>query len=188
MRCSRLVSAVRRSWFHPDVVKAPVFLEFLDLEENRDYLERDLEQAIIDRLQDFLLELGKQKRITLDGDHFYIDLVTYNRLLRAFVLIDLKLGKLTRCPRTIGRFSRRSTCQTRTSYVGRRAVSRGRPTRLVAPLRGAIKAGLSPHRPRAVAFAWQDYLFRQRSVWLIAAPLAPEVLGELRQLVLAPYR
>ena len=85
-----------------DVIKDPVVLEFLDLKENRDYLERDLEQAIIDRLQDFLLELGKgfcfvarQKRITLDGDHFYIDLVFYNRLLRAFVLIDLKLGKLT---------------------------------------------------------------------------------------------
>jgi predicted nuclease of restriction endonuclease-like (RecB) superfamily len=85
-----------------DVIKDPVVLEFLDLKESRDYLERDLEQAIIDRLQDFLLELGKgfcfvarQKRITLDGDHFYIDLVFYNRLLRAFVLIDLKLGKLT---------------------------------------------------------------------------------------------
>ena len=58
--------------------------------------------TIIDRLQDFLLELGKgfsfvarQKRITLDGDHFYVDLVLYNRLLRCFVLLDLKLGKLT---------------------------------------------------------------------------------------------
>ncbi len=85
-----------------DVIKDPMVLEFLDLKENRDYLERDLEQAIIDRLQDFLLELGKgfcfvarQKRITLEGDHFYIDLVFYNRLLRAFVLIELKLGKLT---------------------------------------------------------------------------------------------
>ncbi len=85
-----------------DVLKDPMVLEFLDLKENRDYLERDVEQAIMDRLQDFLLELGKgfcfvarQKRITLDADHFYIDLVFYNRLLHSFVLIDLKLGKLT---------------------------------------------------------------------------------------------
>jgi len=84
-----------------DVLKDPMVLEFLDLEERAHWRERDLEQAIIDRLEAFLLELGKgfcfvarQKRITLDGDHFYVDLVFYNRLLRSFVLIDLKLGKL----------------------------------------------------------------------------------------------
>jgi predicted nuclease of restriction endonuclease-like (RecB) superfamily len=85
-----------------DVIKDPFVLEFLDLQGRPTALERDLEQAIIDRLESFLLELGKgfcfvgrQKRITIDGDHFYVDLVFYNRLLRAFVLIDLKLGKLT---------------------------------------------------------------------------------------------
>lgn len=85
-----------------DVVKDPFVLEFLDLEERTHWHEHDLEQAIIDRLGDFLLELGRgfcfvarQKRLTLDGDHFYVDLVFYNRLLRCFVLIDLKLGKLT---------------------------------------------------------------------------------------------
>lgn len=85
-----------------DVVKEPFVLEFLELQERSAWLERDLEQAIIDRLESFLLELGKgfcfvarQKRVTLDGDHFYVDLVFYNRLLRCFVLIDLKLGKLT---------------------------------------------------------------------------------------------
>ena len=85
-----------------DVVKDPFVLEFLELQERSAWLERDLEQAIIDRLESFLLELGKgfcfvarQKRVTLDGDHFYVDLVFYNRLLRCFVLIDLKLGKLT---------------------------------------------------------------------------------------------
>ena len=85
-----------------DVIKDPFVLEFLDLQERSAWLERDLEQAIIDRLESFLLELGKgfcfvarQKRITLDGDHFYVDLVFYNRLLRCFVLIDLKLDKLT---------------------------------------------------------------------------------------------
>ncbi len=84
-----------------DVLKDPMVLEFLELEERAHWLERDLEQAIIDRLESFLLELGKgfcfvarQKRITLEGDHYYVDLVFYNRLLRCFVLIDLKLGKL----------------------------------------------------------------------------------------------
>jgi len=85
-----------------DVVKDPFVLEFLDLDERSNWRERDLEQAIIDRLEAFLLELGKgfcfvarQKRVTLNGDHFYVDLVFYNRLLCCFVLVDLKLGKLT---------------------------------------------------------------------------------------------
>ena len=85
-----------------DVIKSPFVLEFLDLQERSSWLERDLEQAIIDRLESFLLELGKgfcfvarQKRLTLEGDHFYVDLVFYNRLLRCFVIVDLKLGELT---------------------------------------------------------------------------------------------
>jgi len=85
-----------------DVLKNPFVLEFLDLDERAEWRERELEQAIIDRIEAFLLELGKgfcfvarQKRVTLDGDHFYVDLVFYNRLLRCFVLVDLKLGKLT---------------------------------------------------------------------------------------------
>jgi predicted nuclease of restriction endonuclease-like (RecB) superfamily len=85
-----------------DVIKDPFVLEFLDLSGKPTAEERDLEQAIIDRLEEFLLEMGKgfcfvarQKRLTLEGDHFYVDLVFYNRLLRCFVLIDLKLGKLT---------------------------------------------------------------------------------------------
>ncbi len=85
-----------------DVIKDPFVLEFLGLRDVPALRERDLEQAIIDRLEEFLRELGKgfcfvarQQRITLDGDHFFIDLVFYNRLLRCFVLVDLKLGKLT---------------------------------------------------------------------------------------------
>jgi predicted nuclease of restriction endonuclease-like (RecB) superfamily len=85
-----------------DVLKEPFVLEFLGLDEKSVWRERELEQAIIDRIGDFLLELGKgfcfvarQRRVTIDGDHFYVDLVFYNRLLRAFVLVDLKLGKLT---------------------------------------------------------------------------------------------
>jgi predicted nuclease of restriction endonuclease-like (RecB) superfamily len=85
-----------------DVIKEPFVLEFLGLDERAEWRERELEQAIIERLEKFLLELGKgfcfvarQKRLTLDGDHFFVDLVLYNRLLRCFVLVDLKLGKLT---------------------------------------------------------------------------------------------
>ena len=85
-----------------DVIKDPFVLEFLDLGEHPALRERDIEQAIIDRLEAFLLEMGKgfcfvgrQKRLTVDSDHFYVDLVFYNRLLRCFVLVDLKLGKLT---------------------------------------------------------------------------------------------
>lgn len=85
-----------------DLIKDPVVLEFLDLEEKPAYSESDLEAAIIDRLQQFLLELGKgflfearQKRFSLDDSHFFVDLVFYNRLLRCYVLLDLKIGKLT---------------------------------------------------------------------------------------------
>ncbi|HEX3478260.1 MAG TPA: PDDEXK nuclease domain-containing protein [Kofleriaceae bacterium] len=85
-----------------DVIKDPFVLEFLDVSEPAALHERDLEQAIIDRLEAFLLEMGKgfcfvgrQKRLTVEGDHFYVDLVFYNRLLRCFVLVDLKLGTLT---------------------------------------------------------------------------------------------
>lgn len=85
-----------------DIIKDPYVLEFLGLPENMDFLEKNLEQALIDHLQKFLLELGRgfsfvarQKRITFDGRHFYIDLVFYNYILKCFVLIDLKVGDLT---------------------------------------------------------------------------------------------
>ncbi|MEI6532983.1 MAG: PDDEXK nuclease domain-containing protein [Candidatus Roizmanbacteria bacterium] len=85
-----------------DILKDPYILEFLNLNENIKYSETELEQAIIDNLQKFLLEFGKefsfvarQKRFSFGMDHFYIDLVFYNRLLKTFVLIDLKIIKLT---------------------------------------------------------------------------------------------
>ena len=84
-----------------DVVKDPYVLEFLGLKELPQYTESELEQRLIDHLQTFLLELGKgftfvgrQVRFTFDEQHFRVDLVFYNRLLRAFVLIDLKRGTL----------------------------------------------------------------------------------------------
>jgi predicted nuclease of restriction endonuclease-like (RecB) superfamily len=85
-----------------DVIKNPYVLEFLDLPENPTYSEHQLEMAIIDKLEHFLLELGKgflfearQKRFTFDDNHFYVDLVFYNRLLHCYVVIDLKIGSLT---------------------------------------------------------------------------------------------
>lgn len=85
-----------------DLVKDPYVLEFTGLPQNERYLESDLESALIDKLREFLLELGKgfafmarQQRITIDGRHYWIDLVFYNRLTQSFVLIDLKIGELT---------------------------------------------------------------------------------------------
>lgn len=84
-----------------DIVKDPYVLEFLGLEEKSGYSENNLETRLIDNLQKFLLELGagytfvaRQKRFTFDEDHFRVDLVFYNRLMRCFVLFDLKIGKL----------------------------------------------------------------------------------------------
>ncbi len=82
-----------------DLVKDPFVLEFLDIKENTGYLESDLEKNIIEHLKEFLLELGKGfsyvGNLTLEEDHFYPDLVFYNRLLRCFVIIDLKIGKVS---------------------------------------------------------------------------------------------
>ena len=85
-----------------DMLKNPFVLEFLGLEEKTHYTENDLESAIINKLETFLLELGKgflfearQKRLMVESDNFSVDLVFYNRVLRCYVLIDLKIGKLT---------------------------------------------------------------------------------------------
>ena len=85
-----------------DIIRDPYVLEFLGLEQTPNLYEKDIEQGLIDHLQKFLLELGRgfsfvarQKRITFDGEHFFIDLVFYNYILKCFVIIDLKIGKLT---------------------------------------------------------------------------------------------
>ena len=85
-----------------EIIKDPMILEFLGLERKPAYYEKDLESAIISHIADFLLEMGKgfsfdsrQKRILIEDDEFFIDLVFYNRLLKCFVLIELKTGKLT---------------------------------------------------------------------------------------------
>lgn len=100
------VLAVARKEKHPkrpeEIIKDPMILEFLGLKREASYYEKDLEQAIITHLQDFLLELGngfafiaRQKRIHLEGDDFFVDLVFYNRLLQYFVLIEIKTHELT---------------------------------------------------------------------------------------------
>jgi len=85
-----------------EIIKDPMVLEFLGLKRESSYYEKDFEQAVITNLQDFLLEIGngfsfvaRQKRIHLDGDEFFIDLVFYNRLLQCFVLFEIKREKLT---------------------------------------------------------------------------------------------
>lgn len=85
-----------------EVIKDPMVLEFLGLERKAAYYEKDLESAIISHIAEFLLEMGKgfsfvarQKRILLEDDEFFADLVFYNRLLRCFVVVELKTGKLT---------------------------------------------------------------------------------------------
>ena len=100
------VLAVARGEMHPerptDIIKDPMILEFLGLKRESAYYEKDLENAIITHMQSFLLEIGngftfvaRQQRIHLDGDDFFVDLVFYNRLLRCFVIIELKTHKLT---------------------------------------------------------------------------------------------
>lgn len=85
-----------------EIIKDPMFLEFLGLKREASYYERDLESSIITHLQDFLLELGngfsfvaRQKRIHIEGDEFFVDLVFYNRILQCFVIIEIKTTKLT---------------------------------------------------------------------------------------------
>jgi predicted nuclease of restriction endonuclease-like (RecB) superfamily len=100
------VLAIAREEKHPtdakEIIKDPMVLEFLGLRRESAYYEKDLETAIITHLQDFILELGngfafvaRQKRIHIEGDEFFIDLVFFNRLLQCFVLIEIKTTKLT---------------------------------------------------------------------------------------------
>lgn len=101
-KTSREITQLEPSKKPEDIIRDPYVLEFLGLSPNDAFYESDLEQALITHLQKFLLELGRgfsfvarQKRITFDGRHFWIDLVFYNYILKCFVLIDLKIGDLT---------------------------------------------------------------------------------------------
>jgi predicted nuclease of restriction endonuclease-like (RecB) superfamily len=99
---SELKRQIDSSLYERLALSRPYVLEFLGLQEHSAYSEHKLETAIIDKIEHFLLELGKgflfearQKRFTFDDDHFYVDLVFYNRLLRCYVIIDLKRERLT---------------------------------------------------------------------------------------------
>jgi predicted nuclease of restriction endonuclease-like (RecB) superfamily len=93
-----------------DLLKDPYVLEFVGLPENKPMLEKDLERALINRIEKFLLELGRgfmfvgsQQKLTIGNTHYYVDLVFYNKLLRAYVLIDLKIGSLK--PENVGQMN-----------------------------------------------------------------------------------
>lgn len=84
-----------------DILKEPYVFEFLNLKEPKPLLEKDLERKLVKHMEDFLLELGKgfmfvgtQQRITLGNTHYYVDMVFYNKILKCYVLIDLKIGKM----------------------------------------------------------------------------------------------
>lgn len=84
-----------------DILKEPYVFEFLDIKESKPILEKDLERKLVKHIEDFLLELGKgfmfvgtQQRITLGNTHYYVDIVFYNKILKCYVLIDLKLGQM----------------------------------------------------------------------------------------------
>ena len=84
-----------------DVLKEPYVFEFLGVKENKPILEKDLEQKLVKHIEEFLLELGKgfmfvgtQQRVTLGNTHYYVDMVFYNKILKCYVLIDLKIGQM----------------------------------------------------------------------------------------------
>lgn len=93
-----------------DILKDPYVFEFLGIPENKPFLEKDLERKLIRQIEDFLLELGKgfmfvgsQQRVTINNTHYYVDMVFYNKILKSYVLIDLKLGKLK--PENVGQIN-----------------------------------------------------------------------------------
>ena len=99
---TKLLEESSKNYNINNIIKDPFVLEFLDIKENTSYLETDLEKNILKHLKEFILELGKgftfvgnQVRITIENEHFYPDLVFYNRILKCFVIVDLKIGKVT---------------------------------------------------------------------------------------------
>lgn len=93
-----------------DIIKDPYVFEFLGIPDNKPMLEKDLEKALINKIENFLLELGRgfmfvgsQQRITFGNNHYYVDMVFYNKILKAYVLIDLKIGNLK--PENIGQMN-----------------------------------------------------------------------------------
>jgi predicted nuclease of restriction endonuclease-like (RecB) superfamily len=181
MRLAKKGQEIQRS---VDVFKDPVVMEFLDLPASPKLVESELEQTLINNLQAFLLEMGKgfaflsrQERIPLDGDHFYIDLVFYHTVLKCFVLIDLKVGKLTH--QDLGQL------QLYVNYYDRERRTEGDNPTLGLILctdknDAVVRYTLGPDQEKKI------FASRYKLYLLTIAELQAEVRRELRQLSKAP--
>jgi predicted nuclease of restriction endonuclease-like (RecB) superfamily len=161
-----------------DVFKDPVVIEFLGLPESHRLVESKVEEALISNLKDFLLEMGKgfafvarQERLTLEGDHFYVDLVFYHTILKCYILIDIKVHKLTH--QDIGQM------QLYTNYYDQERLTPGDNPTLGLILctdqnKTAVRYTLGPGHQKIFASRYQFHLPSE-------ADLAAEIQRELAQ-------
>ena len=164
-----------------EIIKNPMVLEFLGLKRQATYYEKDLESAIISHIVDFLLEMGKgfsfvsrQKRILIEDDEFFIDLVLYNRLLRCFVLVELKTGKLThqdlgQLQMYVNYFDRQEKTQDESATIGILLCTSKNNT--------AVKMALPEDNKTILASQYQLYL-----------PTAEQLINEINEVKLLAQR
>lgn len=164
-----------------EIIKDPMVLEFLGLKRQATYYEKDLESAIISHIVDFLLEMGKgfsfvsrQKRILIEDDEFFIDLVLYNRLLRCFVLVELKTGKLThqdlgQLQMYVNYFDRQEKTQDESATIGILLCTSKNNT--------AVKMALPEDNKTILASQYQLYL-----------PTAEQLINEINEVKLLAQR
>lgn len=164
-----------------EIIKDPMVLEFLGLKRQATYYEKDLESSIISHIVDFLLEMGKgfsfvsrQKRILIEDDEFFIDLVLYNRLLRCFVLVELKTGKLThqdlgQLQMYVNYFDRQEKTQDESSTIGILLCTSKNNT--------AVKMALPEDNKTILASQYQLYL-----------PTAEQLINEINEVKLLAQR
>ena len=164
-----------------EIIKDPMVLEFLGLKRQATYYEKDLESAIISHIVDFLLEMGKgfsfvsrQKRILIEDDEFFIDLVLYNRLLRCFVLVELKTGKLThqdlgQLQMYVNYFDRQEKMQDESATIGILLCTSKNDT--------AVKMALPEDNKTILASQYQLYL-----------PTAEQLINEINEVKLLAQR
>jgi predicted nuclease of restriction endonuclease-like (RecB) superfamily len=164
-----------------EIIKDPMVLEFLGLKRQATYYEKDLESAIISHIVDFLLEMGKgfsfvsrQKRILIEDDEFFIDLVLYNRFLRCFVLVELKTGKLThqdlgQLQMYVNYFDRQEKTQDESATIGILLCTSKNDT--------AVKMALPEDNKTILASQYQLYL-----------PTAEQLINEINEVKLLAQR
>ena len=164
-----------------EIIKDPMVLEFLGLKRQATYYEKDLESAIISHIVDFLLEMGKgfsfvsrQKRILIEDDEFFIDLVLYNRLLRCFVLVELKTGKLShqdlgQLQMYVNYFDRQEKTQDESATIGILLCTSKNNT--------AVKMALPEDNKTILASQYQLYL-----------PTAEQLINEINEVKLLAQR